>query len=135
MRLHYDADQDPDPADWLALDEVARTAFVRQYHFEQQSALPKPAVHAALHTVIETQVAMGDPVPARAVLARLMAEGLGRHDAIHAIGSVLAAHLLNLLSMGPQEGDPNTAYFGELELLTAEIWRKSLSHPKRGIGT
>ena len=40
--------------------------------------------------IVENQVALGDAFAARAVLLRLMAEGLDRHEAIHAIGSVLS---------------------------------------------
>jgi hypothetical protein len=39
--------------------------------------------------IVENQVALGDTFAARAVLLRLMAEGLDRHEAIYAIGSVL----------------------------------------------
>jgi hypothetical protein len=45
--------------------------------------------HAANHVIVENQLAMGDATVVPATLARLMQEGLDRHDAIHAIGSVL----------------------------------------------
>jgi hypothetical protein len=46
---------------------------------------------------VENQVALGDTFAARAVLLRLMAEGLDRHEAIHAIGSVLSVELFAAL--------------------------------------
>jgi hypothetical protein len=133
MRLSSDADEAPDPADWLTLDEGTRMALVQPYHSAKRLRMPKPMVHTALHTVVETQIAMGAPIPSRGVLQRLMAEGLDRHDAVYAIGSVLAGHLFNLLSKGPQEGDPNTAYYQELEQLTAEKWRKSAIEQEKSL--
>jgi hypothetical protein len=46
-------------------------------------------LHAVMHVIIENQVALGDEVPAQRTLRRLMAEGLDRHQGIHAISSVL----------------------------------------------
>lgn len=46
--------------------------------------------HAAFHLAVETQAATGFEPTVRA-LERLRGQGLNRHDAIHAIGSVLAA--------------------------------------------
>jgi len=63
-----------------------------------------------------------------------MSEGLDRHEAVHAIGSVLAGHLNDLMheikSGGDRVGmmsdqDPNKDYFAELEALTAEGWLRS----------
>ena len=54
-----------------------------------------------------------------------MQEGLSRHDAIHAIGSVVAAHLFNLVKHGPKAPDPNVDYFRQLEALSAEGWLNS----------
>jgi hypothetical protein len=52
-----------------------------------------------------------------------MAEGLDRHEAIHAIGSVLSEQLFAALR---EEGgdDPNAQYVEKLNRLTAESWRK-----------
>ncbi len=78
------------------------------------------------HAVVETQIAMGDELPVRRKLEALMEEGLDRHDAIHAIGAVLMAHL-NDVAKGARRGqapEVNAAYFAELETLTAESWRR-----------
>jgi hypothetical protein len=41
-------------------------------------------------SIAEDQIALGDEIPARRTLVRLMEEGLDRHEAIHAIDSALA---------------------------------------------
>ena len=80
-------------------------------------------VHAIVHAVIENQVAMGDESPAHRTIERLMGEGLDRHDAVHAVGSVLAAHITDTLQAG---GPNNLAYNEAVERLTAEIWRTDI---------
>lgn len=119
----YDPNRVVDPQQWLALDEVERTDLVLKYHRRTGERLPNPKLHAHFHAVVETQVAMGDEIPVRATLERLIAEGLDRHDAIHAIGSVLAEHMYGLLRGDLTEGDPNPAYFATLEQLSAKKWR------------
>ena len=59
-----------------------------------------------------------------ATLARLRQEGLDRHDAIHAIGSVLADHMRQLMTGELNVPDPNPIYFAALDRLTAESWRR-----------
>jgi len=46
-------------------------------------------MHGVAHVIVENQIAAGDSTVEPVTLARLMREGLDRHDAIHAIGSVL----------------------------------------------
>jgi hypothetical protein len=46
-------------------------------------------LHRVAHVVVENQVALGDPPAVREALARLMGEGLDRHNALHAVGSVV----------------------------------------------
>jgi hypothetical protein len=55
-----------------------------------------------------------------AVAQRLIGEGLDRHDAIHAIGMVLAEHIYDVLKTTKSTQDPNARYFTALERLTAE---------------
>ncbi len=54
-----------------------------------------------------------------------MAEGLDRHDALHAIGMELAVHMNDLVRKGEAGADPNQPYYDALERLTAEGWRRS----------
>ena len=51
-----------------------------------------------------------------------MDEGLDRHEAIHAIGSVLVEFMTDLMKAPKSGGDPNVAYFAALERLTAANW-------------
>src|SRR5438874_9888188 len=117
----YDPHHAPDPEAWLALDEGERTALVLQYHRRARARLPNARLHATIHVIVENQ--LGDEIPVRRTLERLRAEGLDRHDAVHAVGSVLAKRIYELLKEGPPTGDPNAPYWAELESLTAEGWR------------
>jgi hypothetical protein len=118
----YDPMAEPDPSEWLALDEQERTDLVADYHRLAGISVPNAKLHAILHTIVENQIAEGDALPVGRKLAGLMAQGLDRHEAIHAIGTVVIGHLSNLVGGPPPEGDPNAPYFAELEELTAESW-------------
>jgi hypothetical protein len=54
--------------------------------------------------VVETQIG----------LERLLAEGLERDDAVHAIGSVLAKYLYGIMLGGATGADPNAGHWNEL---------------------
>ena len=120
---HYDPQRAPDPKSWLALDEEERIVLALQYHRRARVRLPNARLHATIHVIVENQVALGDEIPVRRTLERLRAEGLDRHDAVHAIGSVTTKHIYDLLKEGPPAGDPNAPYWAELQSLTAEGWR------------
>src|SRR5262249_22992459 len=102
---------------------------VESYHRRTRAPVPKGGarIHALFHVVVENQVALGDKTPVKQTVQRLMAEGLDRHDAVHAVGSVLAGHMNDLLRGAEPNptGDPNTAYYAQLEALTAHAWRRS----------
>jgi hypothetical protein len=125
----YDPLVAPDPRQWLVLDEQERINLVMEYHRRASLRAPSEQAHATIHAVVESQIA-DDELPVSRKSRQLMSEGLDRHDAIHAIGSVLAVHINDLLreakSGKPPSGkDPNEAYFAELERLTAKSWRQS----------
>jgi hypothetical protein len=61
---------------------------------------PRLRLHAAIHTVVETQIAAGTPPEVAQTLERLTSQGLDRHQAIHAIGRVVSEELLDLLGEG-----------------------------------
>ena len=119
---HYDPLDAPDCEEWLALDEQERIALARDYHGSALIRLPNAAMHAAMHAIVETQIALGEETPARRTAQRLMDEGLDRHEAIHAIGSVLVEFMTDLIKAPKSDGDPNVAYFAALERLTAANW-------------
>jgi hypothetical protein len=118
----YDPLKTPNPKDWAALDEAERIILVEDFHRRARVQLPNRRLHAAFHAVVENQIAEGSSLPVQDTLARLMSEGLDRHDAIHAIGSVLAGSMYDIIK-GTAPEDPNPDYFNELKALTADEWR------------
>lgn len=111
------------PTDWLETDEGERIELVSAYHRRKKIKLPNAQLHAAVHDVVENQIALGEAVVLN-TMARLRAEGLSRHDALHAIGSVLAENLYELMQEDQQATDePYRQYLKRLQQLTAEDWR------------
>jgi hypothetical protein len=121
----YDPLKAADPKGWLALDEQERINLVRDYHRRARIRTPNDEMHALFHAIVETQVALGDETPVRDTLRRLMDEGLDRHDAIHAIGSVLSEFIFDILTEPKLHAVPNAKYFAALERLTTEGWLQS----------
>ncbi len=117
----YNPLKEPKPDEWLEVDEQERIALIAAYHKKARIRLPNTILHAGMHAVVENQLAEGLPVP-RETLSRLMQEGLDRHDAIHAISSVLAEHIFNLLNTGHSDDDANECYYQTLRDLTAAKW-------------
>ncbi|HEY1936121.1 MAG TPA: DUF1841 family protein [Acetobacteraceae bacterium] len=122
----YDPFFPPDPAEWLALDESERIALVADYHEGEDLDTPSPAAHAGMHVAVENQIAAGDETPVKERARQLMAQGLDRHETIHAIASVLIGHIQYLLRRGEMpEGDANARYYSALKRLNARKWRQS----------
>jgi len=121
----YDPLKAPDPGKWLALDEQERIDLVRDYHRRARIKLPDATLHAVVHAIVESQIALGDQLSVRRTAQRLMDEGLDRHDAIHAVGSVLSEFIFDILTEPKLHAVPNAAYFAALERLTAEGWLQS----------
>ena len=122
----YDADRAPEPQAWLGLAEDTKIDLVVAYHRRRHPRTPRVRLHATFHTIIENQLAANETVVVD-TLQRLQGEGLSRHDAVHAIGSVLAAQVYDVLKHEqPASGeDPNEAYAEELRKLTAASWRNT----------
>lgn len=123
--MHYDADHTPEPQAWLAADEDARLDAVEGHHRAlagPHPPMPRPRVHAAIHLVVESQLASGEPPQARRALDRLVRGGLSRHEAVHAIGSLVASATQGALS--GERFDP-ADYGRALDALTPEGWRAS----------
>jgi hypothetical protein len=125
--MDYDPDIGPDPAAWLALEEGERLLQVKDYHERYDAVLANLELHATVHVVIENQIAMGDETPAREALERLMGEGLTRHEAVHALGSVLT-DMIFAVGKGADgeeaERSRADAYNDAIARITAEDWRR-----------
>ena len=86
----YDPNAAPDPQEWLALDEGERIMLCEDHHRSpscDHPLAPNPQLHAAIHNIVENQIALGDETPVAENVDRLVRDGLSRHDAVHAIGT------------------------------------------------
>ena len=125
--MSYNALDDPDPKKWLTLDQSDRAEQVVEYHRSlgpPHATIANLRLHAAIHVIVETQLALGFFAETGATLLRLMNEGLDRHEAVHAIGSVVAELFWNGDSLEP--GEKQRARLKELDALSAERWRRRL---------
>jgi hypothetical protein len=120
----YDPLFPPDLQTWLDLDESERLDLVSEYHESTGEECPSFSAHAAIHMAVENQLAERIS-PVEAALQRLEAEGLDRHDAVHAIASVLAEYLHDIIQGHSPEADPNEPYYRDLEKLSAATWGAS----------
>ena len=117
----YDAAKAPDPKSWLDLGEHERIFLVEDFYRQARIELPKLKVHAVIHAVVENQIA-SKLEPVLRAMERLGREGLSRHDAVHAVGSVVAEHLFDLMQPTTND-DAATRYNAAVERLTAATWR------------
>jgi hypothetical protein len=130
MHRTYNPLKGPDRAGWLAQSEEERTRLVTEYRQRKRIELPNLQMHVMVHVIVENQIALGEETPAERTLQRLLRQGLDRHEAVHAIGSVLMAHLRGISSAAEPDADNNDIYFAELEQLTAASWRRD-NGPRR----
>ena len=120
---HYDPEIPPAASAWLALDEQERIQLAEAHHRGARIKLPNVKAHACFHIIVENQIAEGLEPVVRA-MARLMNEGLSRHDALHAIGSVLTDHFFEAMN-NKDDGFAEVAqarYNAAVERLTAKEW-------------
>lgn len=79
------------------MDEGERIERVRLAHARSGAAVGEnPQAHALMHVVVESQLAEGY-APAVAAYERFRASGVDRHNTIHALASVVAAHIMEML--------------------------------------
>ncbi len=121
--MRYNPRTAPNAARRLEADETEKHLAVLGYHRRARIQLPSEQVHAVIHTVVENQVTTGDETPVAEAIQRLREQGLSRHEAIHAVGTVLAGHMWELTQgeVAATE-DPNIAYFEEVRTLSAQKW-------------
>lgn len=120
MLTKYDPDRAPDAERWRAQDEMGLMDIVQRYHRRAGIRLPDERVHAALHVMVENQVALGDKTPVSDAVGRLMGEGMSRHDAVHAVGAVLAKHMHRALETRVPVS--REAYYADIRALSKEAW-------------
>jgi hypothetical protein len=121
--MHYEANEQPHSQIWLELDESEQIDAVMDYHRRTRVKLENPELHAIAHVVVENQVALGEVTSVPATLDRLMDEGLDRHEAIHAIASILMSIVSDIAREADDGSDINAKYGRELGKLTAAGWR------------
>jgi hypothetical protein len=123
-RDRYNPEQAPDPDMWLELDEDERIELIQDFVEINETDVQEDAkkMHALIHVAVENQLAMAiEPVPA--TVARLVRQGLDRHDAVHAVGAVLSGDMYEMMKGATQPWNPQH-YEERLKKLTAKRWRK-----------
>jgi hypothetical protein len=122
---YYDPDVAPNPLEWLQMSETERIRLVKNHHADARVKLPNVKMHAMFHVIVETQVAHGFRPTIRA-LERLQAEGLSRHESIHAVASTVAEHAFDMQrSVQPQDSrETQLRLNAAIEALSAEVWSR-----------
>jgi hypothetical protein len=128
----YDPAETPDPEEWLETDEDERTLLIASYHRHAGLHAENDEVHNVMHLVVENQIALDDPPTVRPAIQRLMAEGLDRHDAIHAVASVMAGFMFDAMRGKGAQPFSNEDYSAAVERLTAESWRAECAEEPAG---
>jgi hypothetical protein len=121
----YNPNVAPNPGDWLGLPEHERMRIVSTFHMVHRLKAGDAKGHAAMHVIVENQIAIGFGPTVRA-MARLQTQGLSRHDALHAIGSVVSNHMFEAMRK-PAKADSGTLQSelnAAIERLDAASWRK-----------
>ena len=125
MTKEYNPFNQPIAEQWLASDEYERIELVRQYHVNiDDEDLPedKIEVHSLMHVIVENQLAEKvEHVPQ--TMAKLLRQGLDRHDAVHAIAAILCEDIFDLMQGNIKEFSMKK-YRKKLDKITAKRWRK-----------
>ena len=118
----YDPSKSPIPEEWNVQDEDELLNLIRTYHKRDGVSLPNLNLHAVIHVVVENQLALGVESVEK-TLDRLLADGVERHEAIHAIGSVLVEHLWTVMQEPSVSDVSHDPYFKALEALDPSDWK------------
>ncbi len=104
---------------------------LRDKIIEEHAKFPHPNLdrealraHLIIHEMVEGQLAQRDPPAIGEVLHRLLAGGLSRHEAIHAIGTIVARQAYQMMKEGSDLD--RVSYLRELQTLSVESFKKSL---------
>lgn len=123
---YYDPNVELDPQAWLALSELERIRLVQSHHVSTRVRVPNMKAHAAMHAAVENQIATGYG-PSKRAIARLQSEGLTRHEAVHAVASVVAQFIyeLNTGQTAEQQSSFQSRMGQAIEGLHAQQWLSS----------
>ncbi len=120
----YNPSNSIDADEWLEVDELMRSELVRKFHRGLDEPLSEDSLpgHALIHVIVENQIATNiELVPE--TIAKLVRQGLDRHEAVHAIGALISAQMFNL-AQGNIEKFCTVKYKRQLKKLTAKRWLK-----------
>jgi aryl-alcohol dehydrogenase-like predicted oxidoreductase len=123
--MRYDPEVAQEAGQWLAFDEELRIQLCEAHHRFMRVKLPSIKAHAALHVIVENQIAEGLEPVVRA-MDRLVKEGLSRHEALHAVGTAVAEHFVEALNAKDQvlANTAQARYNAAVERITAKSWRQ-----------
>ena len=123
----YDPHKPINSEEWLALDENERMLLVEDFHDTLDPPMDHGGlkIHCALHAAVENQLAEAEYPVIKQTLDKLVRQGLDRHDAIHAIASILGTGLFAAMQGSDSEFSIKN-YRRKLDKLTAKRWRKGL---------
>ncbi len=124
----YDPMQAQDAAAWLDTPPEERVRLVTEYHAAAGMSGTGLRVHCGLHVTVENQIAQRDPPETAEKLRQLMAQGLDRHQAVHAIASVVLAHMRKMIGRTadrPGREALAATYVSGLKRMNARKWLKS----------
>lgn len=118
----YDPNIAPVASEWLELDDDERIELIMNFHERADTSLSSIQAHAIIHVIVENQIALGKSEVINTV-KKLIRQGLDRHEALHAIGAIVAEDTFDLIrGDGPKEYD-HERYNLRLKNLTAQNWR------------
>ena len=122
---HYDPETAPNPEEWLKLDERERIQLAERCHRKARVKIPSVEAHAIFHAIVENQIAEGHAPVARA-MQRLAREGLSRHEALHAIGSLVADYIYDVMNTNDRSlaDTAQARYDAAVERITVKEWRR-----------
>ncbi len=128
--MKYNPLVSPNKDAWLQMDEAERIDSVMKYHKKARIKLPDARLHAVFHVIVENQLAEGLQ-EVQDALERLQNDNLDRHNAIHAIGTILTKYLYDVMN-NPEAfsimGAPTHAYLEDLKTLTKESWLREIGY-------
>ncbi|MFZ6679635.1 hypothetical protein [Undibacterium sp. Tian12W] len=116
---YYNPDQAQDRETWMALSPADKVRVAKNYHDSIRVKASKQ--HAYLHVFVEDQIAHGVR-PVVWAMERLQRKGMQRHEAIHAVAAVCAAHWQRM-SLSSIENDQSAIQLrlnAELDALPAD---------------